>query len=159
MAQWLSSCLWLRSWSRVLELSPTSGSLQGACFSLCLCYCFFLCVSHEKINKILKKKKEIEPGNLGFSPRSPPSSLLRHLSGWVCFTLIYPLFSVREKKGKALSEQTIKMAWNPENSALEMTLWRSAWLNRSYPALLSRVTWADCYQFGLPSSFLKNSFK
>ena len=34
--------------------SPTSGSLHGACFSLCLCLCLSLsmCVSHKKINKI-----------------------------------------------------------------------------------------------------------
>ena len=31
--------------SRVPRLSPTSGSLQGACFSLCLWLCFSLCVS------------------------------------------------------------------------------------------------------------------
>ena len=48
---------WLSSWApafgpgghdpRVPELSPTLGSLHGACFSLCLCLCFSLCVSHE----------------------------------------------------------------------------------------------------------------
>ena len=26
-------------------LSPTSGSLHGACFPLCLCLCFSVCVS------------------------------------------------------------------------------------------------------------------
>ena len=38
--------------------SPMSGSLHGACFSLCLCLCLCVCVcvSHEQINKILKKK-------------------------------------------------------------------------------------------------------
>ena len=47
---------WLSSWvsalisgrdPRVLGLSLTSGSPQGACFSLCLCPCLSLCVSHE----------------------------------------------------------------------------------------------------------------
>ena len=42
-------------------LSPTSGSLHGACFSLCLCLClsltFALCVSLSWINKIFKKRK------------------------------------------------------------------------------------------------------
>ena len=41
--------------------NPTSGSLHGACFSLCLCLCPSLSLSvcvylYEKINKILKKK-------------------------------------------------------------------------------------------------------
>ena len=44
---------WLSGWSAfgsgchpgVLGLSPASGSLQGACFSLCLCLCPSLCVS------------------------------------------------------------------------------------------------------------------
>ena len=35
------------SQDRVPGLSPTSGSPQGACFSLCLCLCLSLCVSHE----------------------------------------------------------------------------------------------------------------
>ena len=43
VAQWLSVCLGLRYDPGVLGLSPTSGSLQGACVSLCLC----LCVSHK----------------------------------------------------------------------------------------------------------------
>ena len=30
---------------QVQELSPTSGSLQGACFFLCLCLCLCVCVS------------------------------------------------------------------------------------------------------------------
>ena len=34
---------------RVLESSPTSGSLRGACFSLCLCLCLSVCLS--RINK------------------------------------------------------------------------------------------------------------
>ena len=47
---------WLSGWAstfgsgrdpRFLGWSPTSGSLQGACFSLCLCLCLSLCVSHE----------------------------------------------------------------------------------------------------------------
>ena len=45
---WLSS--WahqLREWSPDLGSSTTSGSLWGACFSLYLCLCLFLCVSHE----------------------------------------------------------------------------------------------------------------
>ena len=57
VAQWLSVCSWLGSWSwgpGVLRLSPTWGSLQGACFSLCLCLC--LSFYHSWINKILKKK-------------------------------------------------------------------------------------------------------
>ena len=36
--------------------SPASDSLHGAYFSLCLCLCLSLCVFHEQINKILKKK-------------------------------------------------------------------------------------------------------
>ena len=40
----------------VLGSSPALGSLWGACFSLCRCLCPSLCVSHEKINKIFKKK-------------------------------------------------------------------------------------------------------
>ena len=40
--------------------SPTSDSLHGASFSLCLCLCLSLCVSHEKINKILKKKEKFK---------------------------------------------------------------------------------------------------
>ena len=35
--------------------SPTSGSLQGACFSLCLC----LCLSLSLMNKNLKKKNSL----------------------------------------------------------------------------------------------------
>ena len=42
----------------VLGSSPASGSLWGACLSLGLCLCLYLCVSYEYINKILKKKKE-----------------------------------------------------------------------------------------------------
>ena len=41
--------------------SPTSGSLHGACFSLCLCLCLSLYVYHEKINKNIKKKKKRKP--------------------------------------------------------------------------------------------------
>ena len=39
--------------------SPTSGSLHGACFSLCLCLCLSLSlyVSHGEINKIFKTKQ------------------------------------------------------------------------------------------------------
>ena len=44
----------LESW----ESSPTSGSLHGACFSLCLCLCFSLSVSlMNKEIKILKKNE------------------------------------------------------------------------------------------------------
>ena len=47
---------WLSGWAsafgsgrdpKVLGLSPTLGSLRGACFSLCLSLCLTLCVSHE----------------------------------------------------------------------------------------------------------------
>ena len=47
VAQQLSVCLGLRARSSGLGWSPKSGSLQGACFSFCLCLCFSLCVSHE----------------------------------------------------------------------------------------------------------------
>ena len=64
MPGWLSG--WASAFSsgcdpRVLGLSPKSGSLERACFSLRLCFFLSLCVSHEQINKIfffLKKKKE-----------------------------------------------------------------------------------------------------
>ena len=36
VAQWLSICLWLKSRSWGPGTSSTSGSLRGACFSLCL---------------------------------------------------------------------------------------------------------------------------
>ena len=44
---------------RVPGSSPASGSLHGACFSLCLCPClsFNLCLS--RINKVFKKKIEV----------------------------------------------------------------------------------------------------
>ena len=50
---------WLSGWvsafgsgydPRILGWSPTLGSLQGSCFSLCLCLHLSLCVSHEQIN-------------------------------------------------------------------------------------------------------------
>ena len=44
---WLSVCLWLRSWSRVLGWSPASGCLRGAYFFLYVYFCLSLCVSHE----------------------------------------------------------------------------------------------------------------
>ena len=44
VAQWLSICLWLRTWSQVLGSSPASDSPQGACFSLCLYLCLSLCL-------------------------------------------------------------------------------------------------------------------
>ena len=50
VAQWLSVCLWLRASSWGLGISPTLGSPQGSCFSLCLCLCLSVCVfiySHE----------------------------------------------------------------------------------------------------------------
>ena len=56
---------WLSGWTSafgsgldpmVLGSSPTSGSLHGACFSFCLHLYLSLHVSHEQINKILKKK-------------------------------------------------------------------------------------------------------
>ena len=37
----------LRAWFQNLGWSPTSGSLHGVYFSLCLCLCLSLCVSHE----------------------------------------------------------------------------------------------------------------
>ena len=43
VAQRLGVCLWLRVCAWVWGSSPTSDSLQGVCFSLCLC----LCLSHE----------------------------------------------------------------------------------------------------------------
>ena len=53
MAQRLSTCPWLRVWSLVLGSSPTSGSLHGASFSLCLCLCH--CLSWIKKWNLLKK--------------------------------------------------------------------------------------------------------
>ena len=56
---------WLSGWASafgsghdpgVLGSSPASGSLQGTRFSLSLCLCLSLCVSHEWI-KSLKRKK------------------------------------------------------------------------------------------------------
>ena len=38
-----------------LGWSPASGSLRGACFSLCLCFCLSLCFSHEWTNKFFEK--------------------------------------------------------------------------------------------------------
>ena len=52
MAQWLSICLWCRTWS----WSSGIESLQGACFSLCLGLCLSLCLSW--INKIFKRKRK-----------------------------------------------------------------------------------------------------
>ena len=55
---------WLSGWASafgsgrdpgVLGSSATSGFSPGASFSFCLCICLSLCVSHESINKILKK--------------------------------------------------------------------------------------------------------
>ena len=48
VAQRLSVCLRLGSGHdpMVPGSSPTSGSLSGACFSLCLCLCLSLSVSH-----------------------------------------------------------------------------------------------------------------
>ena len=43
----LSGCLRLRAWPKSPGMSPTSGSLHGAWFSLCLCLCLSVCVSHE----------------------------------------------------------------------------------------------------------------
>ena len=54
LAQWLSTAFGSGHDPRVLGSSPTSPSLQGACFSLCLCLCLSLCISHVYINKILK---------------------------------------------------------------------------------------------------------
>ena len=51
VAQGFSACLWPRADPGDQGSSPTSGSLHGACFSLCLCLCLSLslsfCVSHE----------------------------------------------------------------------------------------------------------------
>ena len=51
VAQWLSIYLWLQLWPRILGLSPTSGSLHGACFFLCLCLCLSLYVCLSWIHK------------------------------------------------------------------------------------------------------------
>ena len=59
MPGWLSKlsiCLGSGCDSGVPGLSSTSGSPQGACLSLCLCFCLFLSISWI-INKIFKKKK------------------------------------------------------------------------------------------------------
>ena len=53
-AQRLGICLWLRVWSRGPGSSPTSVSLQGVCFSLCLCLCYSL--SNKPLKNILKKE-------------------------------------------------------------------------------------------------------
>ena len=46
--QWLCICPRLRAWPQGPGIKfPTSGSPQGACFSLCLGLCLSLCVSHE----------------------------------------------------------------------------------------------------------------
>ena len=50
VTQWLSVCLWFRAWSQ--DQSPTWGSSQGACFSLCLCLCLSL------MNKWIKSFKK-----------------------------------------------------------------------------------------------------
>ena len=47
VAQWLSICLGSCRDPRLLGSSPTLGSPQGACFSLCPCLCLSLCFSHE----------------------------------------------------------------------------------------------------------------
>ena len=69
---------WLSGWvsafgsgpdPRFTGSSATLGSLHSACFSsLCLCLCLSFCVSHEWINKILKKKNL---KNLLFNKASP----------------------------------------------------------------------------------------
>ena len=51
VAQWLNVCLPLAQ-----VLIP--GSSRGACFSLCLCFCLSFSISHEKINKFLKRNKD-----------------------------------------------------------------------------------------------------
>ena len=45
VAQWLSVCLWLRSWSWGPGIESHIGFLKGACFSLCLSLYFSLCLS------------------------------------------------------------------------------------------------------------------
>ena len=63
VAQWFSTCLWprVRSWSPRIE-SHVGLPVHGACFSLCLCRCLSLCVSHVfLINKNLKKKEKNNP--------------------------------------------------------------------------------------------------
>ena len=58
VAQWFNTVFSLGHDPGDPGWSPTSGSLHGACFSLCLYLCLSLSplfVSHEEINKILKK--------------------------------------------------------------------------------------------------------
>ena len=57
VAQWFSTAFNPGPDPGDLGSSPTSGSLHGACFSLCLCLCLSLsvCVSHELRNEIFKK--------------------------------------------------------------------------------------------------------
>ena len=56
VAQWFSTAFSLGHDPGDWGLSPTSGSLHGACFSLCLCLCLSLCVTI--IKKNLKKEKK-----------------------------------------------------------------------------------------------------
>ena len=44
--------------SQSQDLGPFPAPCMEPAFSLCLCLCLSLCVSHEQINKILKKKKK-----------------------------------------------------------------------------------------------------
>ena len=86
----------------VLGLSPTSGSLHGACISLCLCLCLSLCVSltlsqinRQNILKIIIKAFII----LNCSPPFPPPCTLwavlqhqkprQHLSTYDTFFIEY----------------------------------------------------------------------
>ena len=46
-AQRLSICLWLRAWSWGPRIESRIRLPKGACFSLYLCLCLSLCVSHE----------------------------------------------------------------------------------------------------------------
>ena len=47
VAQWFSAAFSPGPDPGVLGLSPASGSLHEACFSLCLCFCLSLSVYHE----------------------------------------------------------------------------------------------------------------
>ena len=53
VTQQLSVCLQLRAWSWSPGIESHIGLLQGTCFSLCLCFYLYVCLSWK--NKYLKK--------------------------------------------------------------------------------------------------------